>query len=328
VRNWRRTLQPVLAVLLLSGFLIGGVQTWLNHVLLEPGPLAAVTDVGVPRGGNWQVAEALQQSGVIGSAWQFWLLALRSHREGPLHAGEFEFPAHAAPFDVLHVLRTARPVEHKVTLPEGLTAKQITPIVAHADGATGEVPPIAEGAMLPQTYLYPRGTTREHLVAEGEAAMRQALEHAWAKRQADLPLADAREALILASIVERETAVADERGHVAAVFLNRLRAGMKLQSDPTVIYGLSDGLGVLDRKLTHADLIEPSLYNTYVIAGLPPAPICAPGIASIEAVLHPVASDDVYFVADGSGRHVFARTLRDHDRNVARLRALTAAPPG
>jgi len=215
-----------------------------------------------------------------------------------------------------------------VTLPEGLTARQIAAVIAQADATTGDVPQIAEGALLPQTYLYPRGTSREHLVEEASAAMRQALERAWPKRQADLPLADAREALILASIVERETAIAEERPHVAAVFVNRLRAGMKLQSDPTVIYGLSDGLGTLDRKLTHADLSDPSPYNTYVVAGLPPGPICSPGLASIEAVLHPAASDDLYFVADGTGGHVFARTLTEQNRNVARLRALTAAPPG
>lgn len=328
MRRWRRSLRLVLPALLLSGFGIGGFQTWLSHVAFQPGPLAAARDIVVPHGSNWEVAHSLREEGVIDSAWEFWLLARRSHDQGPLHAGEFAFPAHATPNDVLHMLRSGKRVEHKLTLPEGLTARQIEPILAHAEAAVGEVPQIAEGQLLPQTYLYPRDTTREHLVEEASAAMQQALDREWKKRQADLPLSSEREALILASIVERETAIPDERPHVAAVFLNRLRAGMKLQSDPTAIYGLSNGLGALDRKLTHADLSDPSAYNTYAIAGLPPGPICSPGLASIEAVLHPAASGDLYFVADGTGRHVFARTLDDHNRNVARLRALPAVPPG
>ena len=328
MRNWRRSLRPILPALLLSGFGLGAFQTWLNHVAFQPGSLPAARDVVVPRGSNWEVAHSLRQEGVIDSAWEFWLLGRRSHEEGPLHAGEFAFPPHATPTDVLHVLRAGKRVEHKLTLREGLTARQIVPILVQAEAAVGDLPKIAEGQLLPQTYLYPRDTTREHLVEEASAAMRQVLDREWKKRQADLPLASEREALILASIVERETAIPDERPHITAVFLNRLRAGMKLQSDPTVIYGLSNGLGTLDRKLTHADLSDPSAYNTYAIAGLPPGPICSPGLASIEAVLHPAASDDLYFVADGTGRHAFARTLDDHNRNVARLRSVTPVPPG
>jgi UPF0755 protein len=325
--RWRRALRLILPALLVSGFGIGAVQTWLAHIAFEPGPLAAERDIVVPHGDTWQVAQSLRQSGVISSTWQFWLLARRSRNEGPLHAGEFAFPAHATPEDVLHVLRAAQAVEHKVTLPEGLTARQITPILAHADAAEGDVPIVAEGELLPQTYLYRRGATREGIVHQAEAALREVLDREWPRRQAGLPLETPREALILASIVERETAIPDERAHIAAVFLNRLRAGMKLQSDPTVIYGLSDGLGTLDHRLTHADLSDLSPYNTYLVAGLPPGPICAPGLASILAVLHSSESDDLYFVADGTGRHVFARTLAEQNRNVARLSAVTALPP-
>ena len=224
------------------------------------------------------------------------------------------------------ILRTAKPVEHHLTIPEGLTAAQIALLLDHAEATQGDTPVPPEGAVLPQTYAYEFGTTRAALVARATAAMDRALGQAWASRAPDLPLASAHDMLTLASIVERETAKSDERPHVAAVFLNRLRLGMKLQADPTAAYAASGGSGALNHTLTRADLDASNPYNTYQVAGLPPGPIDSPGVAAIQAVAHPANTDDLYFVADGTGGHVFARSVEDHNRNVAKWRALNAAP--
>jgi UPF0755 protein len=268
------------------------------------------------------VAETLQTDGVIDAPTLFVIAAAITREDGPLHAGEFAFPAGASLRDVLTILRTARPVQHRLTIPEGLTALQIVAIVDRADAAAGETPPPQEGMAMPQTYAYERGAARSSLVARATAAMTHALADAWASRAPGLPLASSEQLLILASIVERETARPDERPHVAAVFLNRLRLGMKLQSDPTVIYAASNGAGVLDHGITRRELDADSPYNTYRTAGLPPGPIASPGLAAIEAVAHPAVSDDLYFVADGSGGHVFSKTVEEHNKNVAKWRAL------
>jgi UPF0755 protein len=213
-------------------------------------------------------------------------------------------------------------VQHRLTIPEGLTSAEIAALVAAADALAGDPPVPPEGAILPQTYDYERGTTREVLLARAHAALVRALDRAWSERDPALPFSSPEQALTLASIVEKETAQPEERPRVAAVFLNRLRLGMKLQSDPTVVYGASGGMGALDRKLSRADLERDDTYNTYRNAGLPPGPICNPGIASILAVTRPARTNDLYFVADGSGGHAFAATLPEHLRNVARYRAL------
>jgi UPF0755 protein len=230
---------------------------------------------------------------------------------------------------MLHVLRTARPVEHELTIPEGLTAAQIASIIAQAPALTGETPVPPEGSILPETYAYELGTTRTVLVERMQLAMHRKLATIWEQRDPGDGLSDPSEMLRLASIVERETAVTSERPRIARVFLNRLRLGMRLQSDPTVAYAASGGLGNLTRPLSHADLLQPNPYNTYVIAGLPPGPICAPGAAALEAVAHPASDDALYFVADGTGGHAFSSNLPDHLLNVARLRAreAAAAPP-
>lgn len=279
----------------------------------------------VPRGSTTHLAETLQADGVLARPWLFRLAVRLTARSGPLRAAEFAFPAHASLADVLRILRQARPVQHQLTIPEGLTAQQIAVLVARADAATGEVPAPPEGSVLPQTYDYERGTSRAALVARAQAAMTETLAAAWAQRAPGLPLASPSDALILASIVERETAKPAERAHIAAVYLNRLRQGMRLDADPTVIYGASHGAGVLDHPLTKAELRSDEPYNTYRHAGLPPGPICSPGRDAIEAVLHPAASDDLYFVADGSGGHVFSADFASHEVAVARWRALNAA---
>jgi UPF0755 protein len=242
--------------------------------------------------------------------------------EGTLHAAEFAFPAHVSIRLVLAILRSGHPVEHRLTIAEGLTAQQIVAVLAHAEAMTGDVRAFPEGSVLPQTYDYEYGADRSVIVVRAKAAMDKDLAAAWADRAPGLPLSSPRDALILASIVERETAKPEERPHVAAVYLNRLRLGMRLQADPTVIYAASNGSGVLDHPLTRADLVRQDPFNTYRSAGLPPAPICSPSLDSLHAVLHPMASDDLYFVADGTGGHVFSRSYEAHDIAVAKWRAL------
>jgi UPF0755 protein len=316
----------VLALLLLACGAAGGA--WLAwHRFTAPGPLAAARNVVVPHGGTARVAEALRDANVIDARLAFRVALLLTARAGPIHAAELAFPAHASLREVLEVLRTGHPVEHRLTIPEGLTARQITALLEHADALTGSVAVLDEGDVLPDTYSYEYGTVRAALLARAELAEIRTLAAAWAARAPGLPLASPREALILASIVERETARPEERAHVAAVFLNRLRLGMRLQADSTVVYAASSGLGVLDHPLTRAELEQDSPYNTYRNRDLPPGPICAPGLASLHAVLHPAASDDLYFVADGTGGHVFARTLSQHETNVKRWRDLEGGAP-
>jgi UPF0755 protein len=314
------------AGLLILAWQLGGMG-W-QRLQDDPGPLIEARDGVVPHGNLAEVATALGQAGVIGddfrdSHWRFRLVGYLTRKSGEVHAGEFAFPAHASLREVFAVLRTGQPVQHHVTIPEGLTAPQIVAVLARAEALSGADAPIAEGSVLPQTYAYTYGTPRAAILARASAALDRALDQAWANRAPDLPLASPRDALILASIVERETAKPDERPLVAAVFLNRLREGMRLQSDPTVVFSASQGMGTLDHKLTRAELDQNDAYNTYRVMGLPPGPICSPGLASLQAVLHPADSDALYFVADGSGGHAFSRTLAEHVVNVQHARART-----
>jgi UPF0755 protein len=311
--------------------LIGGVAVgagfWLRFQWDTPGPLEQAKEVMVPRGGTGAAAAALKSAGVIGNTTAFEALSWLTFFDGNLRAAEFSFPPKATIADVLAILRTAKPVEHRITIVEGLTAKQIAVLLAASEAAAGPVQVPPEGAVMPQTYEFERGMTREAILARARAAMDKELAAAWAARLPNLPLASPRDLLTLASIVERETAKPEERPHVAAVYLNRLRLGMKLQADPTVAYGVSGGAGVLDHKLNRADLDQDTPFNTYARAGLPPGPICSPGVASLRAAARPMASDDLYFVADGSGGHAFARTVEAHLRNVARWRATQMVAP-
>ena len=280
----------------------------------------------MPRGGVSQVATSLAANGVVLPQPLLFRAAVWLTRgEGALHAAEFLFPPHASVRQVLAILRSGHPVAHHLTIAEGLTARQIIAELARAEATTGEVKAIDEGSVLPQTYEYEYGADRAALIARARTAMDKALAAAWADRAPGLPLSSPRDALILASIVERETAKPEERPRVAAVFLNRLRRRMKLQSDPTVVYGASGGAGVLEHGLTRAELDRPDPYNTYKINGLPPGPISMPGIGSLRAVTQPADTDELFFVADGSGGHVFAKTLEEHQRNVARWRGVERA---
>ncbi len=311
--------------------LLGGAAVvtgfWLRFQWDNPGPLAQAKDVVVPHGGTAAAAEALKSSGVIANATAFEALSWLTFFDGNLRAAEFSFPPKATIADVLAILRTAKPVEHRITIVEGLTAKQIVALLLASEAASGPVETPPEGSALPQTYEFERGMAREAILNRARAAMDKELAAAWAARAPNLPLASPRDMLTLASIVERETAKAEERPHVAAVYLNRLRMGMKLQADPTVAYAVSGGSGVLDHKLNRADLDLDNPYNTYQRAGLPPGPICSPGVASLRAVSRPMNSEDLYFVADGSGGHAFARTVEAHLRNVARWRGTQTQVP-
>ena len=311
-------------MLLLLGAGAWGGRLWLGSVRDRPGPLAKATNILVPRGSLEHLTAGLTDAGAIDNPMLFRAAVWLTRHDGTLRAAEFSFPEHASVNQVMAILRTAHPVEHYITIPEGLTAHQIAGLLTKAEAASGDVARFGEGSVLPQTYAYEHGATRDSIVARARTAMTKGVEAAWAARAPDLPLATVHEALTLASIVERETAKPEERGHVASVYINRLRQGMKLQADPTVVYAASGGAGVLDHKLTRAELDRDDPYNTYRNGGLPPGPICAPSLASVLAVLHPAASEDLFFVADGNGGHVFAITREAHERNVARYRALMA----
>ncbi|MCB8879114.1 endolytic transglycosylase MltG [Acidisoma cellulosilytica] len=315
-----RWLLPLIALLVIAQ----AGRSYIGQVWNGPGPLSQNTAFVVPHGRTEIVGRALRGAGIIDGVLAFRVAENLTDDDGALHAGEFAFPAHASLADVFRILRHGKQVEHHLTIPEGLTAQGIAALINQAPAMTGQVKVASEGAILPNTYDYLYGTPRTLLLKRAERALDVALAAAWPNRAANLPLSSPEDAVTLASIVERETAKPDERPMVAAVYLNRLRLGMKLQADPTVIFGLSGGLGTMDRPLAHADLLTPSAYNTYLNTGLPPGPIAAPGIAAILAVLHPADTDALYFVADGSGGHVFSHSYKDQVRNVARLRALDA----
>ncbi len=309
----------LLALLLVCA---GGGAFLARSLYRNPGPLPSTRTAVVPKGSIEIVATSLRRDGVIADPLAFRIAAEITRGDGPLHAAELAFPAHASLRVVLHVLRTAPAVQHGLTVPEGWTGAEIARALAASDALTGPVAIPADGAVLPQTYDYERGTTRAALLARMEAAMRLTLGRVWRDRDPSIALPGPQALLVMASMVERETHLASERPMVASVFLNRLRLGMRLQSDPTVAYAVTGGLGPLARPLSRADLAFDNPFNTYVAPALPPAPIASPGLASLLAVAHPAASDALYFVADGSGGHAFAATLPDQNRNVARWRTL------
>ncbi|MGN6516345.1 MAG: endolytic transglycosylase MltG [Rhizomicrobium sp.] len=307
-----------LAILIVLALIAGGAWYWERQNWDAPGPLPAYKVVMVKPGDHVAtIAGNLQQAGVIANADLFRIGLRLRNRQTELKAGEYGFPAHVSLDDVTAILVSGKSIEHKLTAPEGLTSQMIYDLVK-ADpalvGNPGPVPP--EGSLLPETYLFTRGETRQAMLKKMHDAQEKLLAEQWPARVGNLPIATPEQAIILASIVEKETGIPEERRHIAAVFENRLRIGMKLQSDPTIIYGITKGYPI-GRRIRQSEIDAQTPYNTYVIPGLPAGPICNPGKDAIMAVLNPEGSDDLYFVANGTGGHVFSATMAEHEKNVA-----------
>ena len=291
-----------------------------------PGPLTHSAVTVIPRGeGVQEIAARLEREGIVSDRRLFVAqylsqslhIRLTGGKEISLQAGEFEFRKQASMKDVLETLAQGKAVLYRLSVPEGLTSQQIVARLMAEENLSGEiteVPP--EGSLLPDTYRFSRGMARSDILERMKADQKRFLATIWDKRQSDLPFKTIEQAIVLASIVEKETGRADERERIAGVFVNRLKRGMRLQSDPTIIYGIAGGQGTLGRPITRSDIDTPTPYNTYAITGLPPGPIANPGRAALEATLNPAKTKDLYFVADGTGGHNFSETLRDHNAAV------------
>lgn len=292
----------------------------------SPGPLAHDTVVTIPSGeGVNAIASRLEREGIIQDRRIFMAAVLYFGAQAKLKAGDYAVESGATMRSVLDTLIEGDAILYKVTIPEGWTSLQTVEQLRATEELTGEIDEIPpEGSLMPDTYRFARNTQRSDIIARMRAAQDEFLEKVWPTRDPDLPIQSKEEALILASIVEKETGLADERSKVAGVFINRLRKGMRLQSDPTIIYGLVGGRASLGRPIYRSEILKETPYNTYVIRGLPPTPIANPGRAAIEAVLRPAQTDALYFVADGTGGHAFAKTLDGHNRNVAQWRKIEA----
>ena len=290
-----------------------------------PGPKAKAgeaTYVLLERGsGVGKIAETLKAAGVISSAGLFAIAARLTGAADELKAGEYEIRSGASMAQVLSDIRAGRVVRRRITIPEGWTSAMAAEAVNAYEGLTGQAEEPPEGSILPDTYEVQRGEDRQAVIDRMRAARDKALAELWAARAPDLPLKTPEEAVILASIVEKETGVASERPRVAAVFVNRMRIGMPLQSDPTIIYGLTKGRP-LGRGIRASELAGDTGYNTYKFIGLPPTPIANPGRDALKAVLNPPKTDELYFVADGTGGHAFATTYAEHEKNVVRWRQI------
>lgn len=293
----------------------------------RPGPLAVSTVLVVPKGeSTTAIADRLAAEGIIRDrriflTSIFYFMHLKG--QGSLKAGEYQFDKHATMRQVLDTLVEGKSIQYRVTFPEGWTSQQIVKRLAANPELNGPVPDVPpEGSLLPDTYSFGSKDTRDDIIQRMQVAQEKFLAKVWEERDPDIMVKTPEEAVILASIVEKETGVAEERPRIASVFHNRLRKRMRLQSDPTIIYGIFGGSGIRDHPITREELERENPYNTYKIDGLPPTPIGNPGRAAIEAVLKPAKTNDVYFVADGTGGHVFSATLAEHNRNVAKWRKI------
>jgi UPF0755 protein len=281
--------------------------------------------VNIPRGGIRDTADLLMREGVIDHPHLFMAGALMYKSRNELKYGEYQFPKNASLRDVVDTIVEGKVVQHALTLAEGLTSDQIVQRLLENDVLSGNIREIPrEGTLLPETYRFTRGTTREQMIQRMQQAQRRAVQEIWERRMTDLPIRTPDQLVALASIIEKETGKPEERTRVAAVFVNRLKQRMKLQSDPTIIYGLVGGKGSLGRPILRSEIDQPTPYNTYVIDGLPPGPIANPGRASLEAAANPARTKELFFVADGTGGHAFSDTYEQHQRHVARLRAIEA----
>lgn len=318
-----------LVVTILGGAALGAGWFWFQGEIAKPGPLEAEQLFKVERGEALStVAKRLEANGVISDARLLRLKARLDGTENAIKAGAYLFPPRISTVDAMTKLIEGDVVQVRLTIPEALTTAQILRRVEATDVLVGPMPEreIAEGTLLPDTYIFGEGTTRIQFIERMEKAQDDLIAQLWPQRQAGLPLATPEEALILASIVEKETGLAGERDKIAGLFVGRLKSGMRLQTDPTVIYGISRGEPLLNRQgqrrtLYQSELDRKTDWNTYQIDGLPKTPICNPGRKAIEAALNPADTEYVFFVADGKGGHLFAKTLAEHNRNVAAYRA-------
>ncbi len=316
----------MMSCLVLAVIVVGLVLLYGKGQFERAGPLDTPQSVVIKQGTSLnQIASQLLSNGVIDSELIF-KQGVKAHRaQSTMKAGEYLFKPQMSMYDVMETIRSGKGILHKVTIPEGLTVYQILQRVAANETLEGPLPDVipSEGSLMPDTYPFQRGTTRTEVIERMKVAQASFLARVWAKRVPDLPISTPEEMVTLASIVEKETGKADERPHVASVFINRLNRGMKLQSDPTIIYGIFGGKGKpRDRPIYKSDIEKPTPYNTYTIPALPPGPIANPGRAALEAVANPSRTEDLFFVANGTGGHVFAKTLDEHNQNVARWRQI------
>ncbi|MEL7466081.1 MAG: endolytic transglycosylase MltG [Pseudomonadota bacterium] len=311
-------------VLFVGLIALAGVVVWGAQTFSAEGPLETATRFQVEEGdGLVKVSEALEAEGVIENGTIFRLGARYKGLDRAIRFGEYEIPAKSSMEEVLEIVVSGRSIEYRITVAEGLTSWEIVELLKASDLLTGEidaVPP--EGSLAPDTYFVQKGSSRAAMIARMEAAQERIVQEAWEARDPETPLNSPAEAVILASIIEKETGVGAERAVVGGVFVNRLNRGMRLQSDPTIIYGITNGQGPLDRPILRSDISRPTKYNTYVIDRLPPTPIANPGRDAIFAAVRPEETEYLYFVADGTGGHAFARTLAEHNRNVAAWRQI------
>jgi len=300
--------------------LFGLVQSWGG-----PGPAKRTTTVLIRDGETLSDASRdLEKAGAIRSARRFVLLAKLLGSSASIKAGEYRIPAHLSQSDILRMMQGGETLRRLVTIPEGMPSVMVYDRLMAAKGLRGTIAVPAEGSVLPDTYEYERDDTRASVLGRMQAAMKRYLAQAWAKRAPNLAVTTPAEAVTLASIVEKETAKPEERAMVAGVYMNRLRAGMPLQADPTIIYPITKGRA-LGRRIRESEVRAKNAYNTYSMTGLPAGPICNPGRKSIDAVLHPATTKALYFVADGKGGHVFADTLEQQNANVAKWYAIRRA---
>lgn len=320
-------MKRIVAILLVLSLLGGGALVggffYIQQQLGKPIPLEGETTVDIPSGtGLKGISEILTEVGLVKHPLVFQAATMLGQNQRNMKAGEYRFQPGMTLRDIIAKIVKGDVVIHAITVPEGLSTADVIELLKQNPKLVGDVTlPVKEGELLPETYHFHRGDTRDMILTRMQAAMQEVVKKAWEARKADLPLRTEQELLTLASIVEKETGKAEERPHVASVYINRLKIGMLLQADPTVQYGLEVAKGAkLDRPLTYVDLVSNTPYNTYVNPGLPPTPIANPGKASIEAIVNPMETKDLYFVAAGDGSHRFAETIEQHNRNVALYR--------
>jgi peptidoglycan lytic transglycosylase G len=317
----------IFTVLIVISIAVGAALYFGKQRFDAEGPLAEDKVVNIPRGlGIRDISDVLQREGVIDQPYIFMGSVIALRARGELKYGEYQFSKHASIAEVVDTIIEGKVVQHAFTVPEGLTSEQIVARLLENTALTGQIKGIPrEGTLLPETYRFTRGMTREQIIQGMQQAHRRVLQDVWEHRMPDLPVKTPEQLVTLASIVEKETGRPDERTRVAAVFVNRLKTKMRLQSDPTIIYGLMGGRGSLGRPIQKNEIEQPTPYNTYLIDGLPPGPIANPGRASLEAAANPARTKEIYFVADGSGGHLFSDNYTEHQKNVARLRGLEHA---